>query len=299
MKNLLSSIIKGEIFVADGAIGSFLIEKGFKAEDSLEKLNLSNPLLLTEIAQLYLKSGAEIVQTNTFGASPIKLEMYSLKDKTEEINRQAVKAVRAGVKNNAYISASVGPCGKLLQPYGDIDPESVYDSFKIQIKVLAEAGSDIICIETMMDVEEMNIAVKAAKDVVGNDLPIVVSMTFNNTPKGFFTIMGTNIKAAVKKMELSGADIIGSNCGNGIDNMIKIAKEFKENTTLPIIIQSNAGLPLYNNEKISYPESPDFMAEKAKLLAGLGVNIIGGCCGTTEKHISKIRQAIKPKPLSN
>ncbi|MCK4395029.1 homocysteine S-methyltransferase family protein [candidate division WOR-3 bacterium] len=290
MKDLLKRIKNG-VLVADGAMGTMLMACGLKPGDVPESFNLTQPEILEKIASLYLDAGAEIIQTNTFGASPLKLSFYSLDDKTEEINRNAVLAVRKVVGERAYISASCGPSGRLLKPYGDTEPEDVYSSFERQLKTLIHSGVDIICIETMTDLTEATLAIKAAK-TVSPSTPVMATMTFDPTPRGFYTVMGINIEQAAKGLETAGADIIGSNCGNGIENMIKIAIEFRQKSRLPLIIQSNAGLPVIKRNTTIYPETPEFMAEKAKELVSIGVSIIGGCCGTTPEHIRALCEMV-------
>ena len=291
MKKLLERLRNGEILVADGAMGTMLFERGLKSGDCPEGLNLSRLDILEDIARLYLDAGADIIQTNTFGGSPLKLASYSLEDKAALINRNAVSAVRKAVEGRAYVSASCGPCGKILKPYGDTDPLIIYESFEIQMQAFAESGCDVICIETMMDLGEMRLALKAAK-MKAPGIPVMATMTYDATPKGFFTIMGDTIEKAAKTLEEAGADVVGSNCGNGIENMIRIAREYRKHTTLPLIIQSNAGLPLIENGELIYPETPEFMAEKARELVDAGVSIIGGCCGTTPEHIRAIKSSI-------
>jgi 5-methyltetrahydrofolate--homocysteine methyltransferase len=297
MEAILERIKRGEILIADGAMGSLLMAraKNLIKGKCPEVINLSRPDILEEVAALYLEAGADIIQTNTFGGSPLKLSDYALEDKTEEINRAAVKAVRNVVDkkgSNAYVSASCGPSGKMLKPYGDVEPEAMYDNFFRQLNVVIEAGVDIVCVETMTDISEAELAVKAAK-AISSSIPVMATMTFDLKPRGFFTMMGVTIETAAKELESAGADIIGSNCGNGIENMIKIAKEYKKYTSLPVIIQSNAGLPEIRDDVVVYPETPEFMAEKSKELAAAGVSIIGGCCGTTPDHIRVIAHTVR------
>jgi 5-methyltetrahydrofolate--homocysteine methyltransferase len=291
MENLLKRLKDGEILVADGAIGTMLMDFGLKPGKPPESFNLTNTKSLEEIASLYLDAGADIIQTNTFGASPLRLSFYSLEDKTEEINRNAVFAARKVVKDRAYISGSCGPAGRLLKPYGEVEPEEIYCSFERQIKSLIRAGVDVICIETMTDLKEATLAIQAAKTISAST-PVIATMTFDPTPRGFYTIMGVSIKDAAQGLEKAGADIIGSNCGNGIENMIEIGKEFRKYSSLPLIIQSNAGIPRIQGDKLIYPEAPEFMAEKAKELILAGVSIIGGCCGTTPEHIKALRKMV-------
>lgn len=291
MKKLLERLHNGEILVADGAMGTMLFQRGLKSGECPEGMNLSRSFILEDIARLYLDAGADIIQTNTFGGSPLKLASYSLADKAALINRNAVSAVKKVVAGKAYVSASCGPCGKILKPYGDTDPEDIYESFEIQMQAFAESGCDVICIETMMDLGEMLLALKAAKKKAPG-IPVMATMTYDPTPKGFFTIMGDTIEKAAHTLEEAGADVVGSNCGNGIENMIRIAREYRKHTILPLIIQSNAGLPLLENGELVYPETPEFMAMKAKELVDAGVSIIGGCCGTTPEHIRAIKKAL-------
>jgi len=291
MENVLESIAEGEILLSDGAMGTMLIDYGIELDQCFEAINLTHPDVLENIARSYCEAGSDIVQCNTFGASPMKLSMYSLEDKYAEINETAVKAARKAVGDKAVVAASMGPCGRLLKPFGDADTENVFDSFKKQAEVVINSGVDMILVETMTDIEEAKIAVKAAKSVSDN-IPVGATMTFDSTPRGFFTIMGNDIKTAVKELENAGADIVGSNCGNGIEVMINIAREFKKFATKPIIIQPNAGLPEMVGGKPTYNESPQFMAEKAKQFLDIGVSIIGGCCGTTPAHIKALRQMI-------
>ncbi|KPJ74372.1 hypothetical protein AMJ52_00835 [candidate division TA06 bacterium DG_78] len=292
MQKLLRRLKSGEILIADGAMGTMLMERGLNPGEPPESFNLTHPEVLEEIARLYLEAGADIIQTNTFGASPVKLSLYSMEGKIEQINRVAIRAVKKVIGEQAYVSASCGPCGRLLKPYGDVEQEDVYNSFVEQIRIINDEGVDIICIETMTDLTEAIIALKAAKTAAPS-IPVIVTMTFDPTPKGFYTIMGTDIATAAIKLEQAGADIIGSNCGNGIENMIMIAEEFKQKSRLPIIIQSNAGMPEMKGTRAIYPETPRFMAERAKRLVSLGVSIIGGCCGTTPEHIWAIKRAVE------
>ncbi len=291
MSEFLERLHSGDILVADGAMGTLLFERGLEKGECPEELNLSRLDLLEDIARLYLDAGAEIIGTNTFGGSPLKLSSYSLEDRAFEINRNAVMAVKSVVSDKAYVSASCGPCGKILKPYGDIEPEIVYNSFEVQMQAFAESGSDIICIETMMDLEEMLLALRAAKTIAPK-IPVMATMTYEATPRGFFTIMGVTIEKAAHTLGEAGADVIGSNCGNGIENMIRIALEYREHSTLPICIQSNAGLPVIEDGETVYPETPAFMADKVRQLVDAGVSVIGGCCGTGPEHIKAIIESI-------
>ena len=189
------------------------------------------------------------------------------------------------------MSASVGPSGHLLKPYGHADPADIGAGFERQIRALVEAGVDLICIEPMTDLTEAVLAARAARRVAP-EVPVMATMTFDKTRRGFFTVMGVSIEQAVRGLTDAGADILGSNCGTGSEIMVDIAREFRARTDRPIAIQSNAGLPQHRGGVIVYAEGPEFMAGKARALLDLGVTLIGGCCGTTPDHIRAIRRVV-------
>lgn len=291
MTNFFERLKQEKVLVSDGAIGSLLFEKGLNPGDCPERFNLEHPEVLAEIAQAYLQAGADIIQTNTFGASPLKLSDYNLDDKTKDINQKAVEIVKQVVNSKTFISGSVGPTGKMLLPYGDIEPTVMKENYKRQIGILIESGVDLLCIETMTDLNEAVIAIQSAREI-SSDIPIIATMTFDVIPQGCVTIMGHGLAKVCNKLEETGANVIGSNCGNGTKNMITIAKEFIANSKLPIIIQSNAGIPTIIDDQVVYQETPEEFANFTKILIELGVSIIGGCCGTTPNHIRAIRQIV-------
>jgi len=178
-----------------------------------------------------------------------------------------------------------------LKPYGDTRVEDMYDNFAAQMAALAQEGVDVICVETMTDLQEATQAVRAAK-AASPTTPVIATMTFDLTPRGFYTMMGVSVEQAARGLEEAGADIIGSNCGNGSDNMVQLAREFKKHSKLPLIIQSNAGMPTLDGDRTVYPETPEYMADRAKPLRDAGVVIIGGCCGTTPAHILAMKNVI-------
>ncbi len=294
MTNFFERLKQEKVLVSDGAIGSLLFEKGLNSGDCPERFNLEHPEVLAEIAHAYLQAGADIIQTNTFGASPLKLSDYNLDNITEEINQKAVEIVKQVVDSKALVSGSVGPTGKMLLPYGDIEPDVMKDNYKRQIGILIESGVDLLCIETMTDINEAVIAIESVREI-SSDIPVIATMTFDVIPQGCVTIMGNSVAEVCNKLTGAGANVIGSNCGNGTKNMITIAKEFIANTELPIIIQSNAGIPTIVDDHVVYQETPEEFANFTKTLLELGVSIIGGCCGTTPDHISEIRKSVDNK----
>lgn len=291
MENILDRLQRGETIVGDGALGTLLMQRGLKHGEPPEVFNLLKPHILEEIAALYLDAGSEIVSTNTFGASPLRLQQFSLDNNTEAINRSAVEAVRRAVGTRAYVSGSIGPSAKILIPTGDGDPDEILASFQRQGRALLSAGVDMICVETMTDTAEALLAVRAVRSL-DLKVPVMATMTFGKTPHGFFTLMGNSVKDAAQALVSAGADIVGSNCGDGMESMIGIAREFRAHSSAPIAIQGNAGLPIQGETGLVYPDTPDFMAGKASELMDLGVQIIGGCCGTTPDHIRAIRKIV-------
>ena len=288
---MLRRLAAGETILGDGGWGTMLMARGLQPGDCPEMLNLEHPELLAEIAELYLEAGADFITTNTFGGSPLKLEHSGLADRCAELNRRGVEIVRQVVGGRALVAASVGPCGRLLKPYGDIDPETVGAGFERQIAALAEAGADLIVIETMTDAAEAEQALAAAKTEAPG-LPVVATMTFDATPRGFFTIMGVTVEEAARRLADAGADVVGSNCGHGIGPMIEIARAFRTCTDLPVAIQANAGLPENRDDQLVWPEDPETWADGAVTLRDLGVGLIGGCCGTTPEHIRALRRGL-------
>lgn len=321
--SFLDRLAEGEVLLADGAIGSLLMRHGLEMGQAPERINLERPELLREMAAAYLDAGAQILQTNTFGGSPLKLAPYGLAERTVQIQQAAVGAVRDAIaaanrttdraRESAggpiaggdaerarrggvvYISGSCGPCGRMLEPYGDVSPAEVREGFERQLGALIDAGADILCIETMTDLQEARLAVEAARRAMAAvpcRVPVMASMTFDATPRGFFTMMGQDIATCAAALVEAGADIVGSNCGNGIANMVKIAQELRAVTDRPLLIQSNAGLPELEGDRAVYPEDPAFMAGHIPALCDAGVQVIGGCCGTTPDHIRAFRRVL-------
>ena len=285
----LLEIIKDKTFLFDGGIGTQLQAKGLGIGEAPERWNLEKPKNIIDVHQAYVKAGAQAVTTNSFGGTPFKLKSSSLEDKTYLLNKTAASLAKKAVLDNALVAGSIGPTGALLL-MDDLDVDSMLEGFKLQIEGLIDGGVDILIIETMSDIEEAKIALRAAKQQ-GN-VPVICSMTFELGANGYRTMMGIDIPTAVKELEQNGADIVGSNCGVGIDNAIQIVAEMRKVTALPIIAEPNAGLPKLVDGKTKYMESPAEMAGKIQNLIKAGANIVGGCCGTTPEHISEFRKML-------
>jgi len=300
MEGLLTRLKRGDVLVGDGAWGTQLMQRGLPADQPPEWFALEKPETIEEVARLYVEAGADLVTTDTFGGTSFRLRLHGLDGERERVNRQAVEAVKRAVGGRSLVSGSVGPSGRLLEPIGDTSPDAVEEAFAEQIAALASAGADVLCVETMGDLTEATRAVKAARSVAPG-VPVMATMTFEPTPRGYFTVMGVSVEKAVAGLEAAGADVVGSNCGTGIGDMVGVARQMVRATRLPLIIQPNAGLPESRDGAVVYNETPEAMAARVPELLDLGVSIVGGCCGTAPEHIRAIRKAVeawraRPRP---
>jgi 5-methyltetrahydrofolate--homocysteine methyltransferase len=282
--DFLSRVRGGPTICGDGAWGSLLMERGLPSGQPPEIWTLERPDLVRAIADEYVASGAEVVTTNTFGGSPLRLDAHRLAGHVETVNASAVKLAREAAADRAWVAASVGPSGRLLAPFGDVDPDVAYASFEQQVGVLTDAGADIICVETMTDLAEATLAVRAASTVVPR-LPVIAMMTFDVTARGVFTVMGVRVEQAAQALADAGADVVGANCGHGVEAMGIVAREFATHARTPIAIRPNAGMPQRRDGRLAYSEGPEMFAAAARNLMLPGVALVGGCCGTTPAHI--------------
>jgi 5-methyltetrahydrofolate--homocysteine methyltransferase len=293
MQGLLDRIAAGEVLISDGAMGTFLQAKGLQAGESPESWCLTHPEAVKSIAEAYIAAGSDIVETDSFGGTSFKQKEFGLQDKVAEMNKAAARLAKEAMGGRGYVAASVGPTGQIAYDEGGMaTEEDLYNAFKEQVVALAEGGADALCIETMMSVVEASLAVKAAKE--NTSLPIICTFTFEKGARGFRTMMGADPASAAKAVVEAGADIVGANCGNGIENMIEITKEIRAALPdTPILIQSNAGVPVLEGGKTVFKDSPADMAAHVKELIAAGANIIGGCCGTSPDHIAAMAKAAR------
>ncbi len=287
---LLERLARGELIVSDGATGTFLQQHGLEPGGCPEEFNASHPEVVREMARRYFEAGSNMVLTNSFGGSVFMQKKYGHGDKVAEFNRLAAEHARSQAPEGAFVAGSVGPTGEFLEPLGPVTATEMYEAFVEQVTALEAGGADAVVVETMTAVEEAELAVRAARE--NTALVVMATMVFDKGPRGFFTMMGVTPKRAVHTMRDAGAHVVGSNCGNGIDNMVDIARRMRAETDGYLLIHSNAGIPAMKNGVIVYPESPDYMAERFKVLADLGVNIVGGCCGTGPEHIRALGAAL-------
>lgn len=289
---ILDRLSTGEILVFDGATGSYLQEHGLEPGGCPELMNAEQPEVVQEMAAQYFAAGSDIVLTNTFGANRIGLKRYGLEDRTRELNIKAVENARAGAPDGQkLVVGSIGPLGGLLEPLGDISEEAAYEALAEQVSAIEEGGADGVIIETQIALEESQIGIRAAKE--NTNLTVMSTMVFDKGPRGYFTMMGITPEKAVEELQAAGADIVGTNCGNGIERMVEIATLMRAVTDGYLVVQANAGIPKLVKGENCYPETPEFMAEGYRKLADLPVNMLGGCCGTTAAHIKALVEAVK------
>jgi len=291
MSKVLEKIAEGRVLVSDGAWGTYLHQKGLKVGECPELWNAERPDDVLDIALGYVEAGADIILTNSFGGSPLKLDGYGLGERTYELNRRAAEISKQAAEDHTLVMGSIGPTGKMIM-MGEEPPQEVLKGFADQARGLADGGADGIVIETMSDPEEARLAIEAVKKVSGID--VACTFTFSKNQDGVYrTMMGTGVASYLEMAMEAGADIIGANCGNGTAGMIEIVREIRTlNQDIPILVHANAGLPVYQDGQTIFPESADEMASQIGELVAAGANIVGGCCGTTPEHIRQIVEAV-------
>ncbi len=291
--------------LGDGAMGTMLNAQGTGFDQCFDALNLSHPAQVAAIHRAYIEAGSQVIQTNTFGANRYKLAEHGLADQVVEINRAGVelasRVVLASFKE-VLVAGDVGPLGVRLAPFGRVQPEQARQVFAEQISALAQAGADLILIETISDLHEVREAVLAARGVC--DLPVVASMTFTRDDR---TLLGDSPVKVARVLYETGADVIGINCSGGPAQIYRILKEMR--AALPIAekgdsprsgpyfsVMPNAGWPEQVGGRIMYPANPDYFGEYARAFCEAGASLIGGCCGTTPQHIAAMRAALDANP---
>ena len=287
---LLDRLDRGALLISDGGTGTFLQQHGLEPGGCPEEFNASHPGVVREMARRYFEAGSDLVLTNSFGGSVFMQKKYGYGERVAEFNQLAAQHARSQAPEGRFVVGSIGPTGEFLEPLGPVSETEMYDAFAEQVKALEAGGADAAVVETMTAVEEARLAVRAARE--NTNLVVMATMVFDKGPRGFFTMMGVTPESAVHTMEDAGAHVVGSNCGNGIDNMVDIARRMRGETDGHLLIHSNAGIPAMQGGQIVYPESPDYMAERFRMLADLGVNIIGGCCGTGPEHIRALAAVV-------
>jgi len=276
------------IHVVDGAMGTMLYAKGVYINRCYDELNLSNPDLVREIHTEYIKAGADIIETNTFGATAHKLQQYGLEANLHEINVIAAKVAREAAADRAYVAGAIGPLGVRIEPFGPTSFDEAKDLFKPQVTALLEGGVDLFCLETFSDVPEMLQAIRAVRELC--DLPIIAQMTIMTDGN---TVFGTTPESFTESLDEAGADVIGLNCGVGPAIILNALEKMRAVTKKKLSAQPNAGLPRDVQGRQFYMCSPEYMSKFAKRFIQSGAKFIGGCCGTTPAHIKLISDAVR------
>ncbi len=279
--------------ICDGAMGTMLYSLGVPANSCFDEANLSQPDVVKRIHEAYIAAGADIIETNTYGANRFKLTVFELGDKVRKINNRGARLareVREVSGRPVLVAGAIGPLGKPIRPVGMISDAQARDYFREQIEALLEGGVDLFMFETFRDLEEMKQALTAARQVT--DLPVVAQMTFEEDGR---TQMGNTPEEVVRELTALGADVVGANCSTGPQRMARVIADMiaRSDGTTAISAQPNAGWPEMVNNRVVYVSTPDYMANFARRMADGGAKILGGCCGTTPAHIKAIAEAIK------
>jgi homocysteine S-methyltransferase len=288
MKNFRDLLESDSVYVFDGAMGTRLYDKGIYINRSYDELNLTAPDIVREVHDEYVKAGADIIETNSFGATRHKLQPYGLEGKLRDINIAAARIARESAGDKAFVAGAVGPLGLRIEPFGPTSFDEAKDLFKEQIEALAEGGVDLFILETFSELSVIEQAIRAVREV--SDLPIVAQMTIQMDGK---TTFGTTPEALTVALDDLGADVIGLNCGMGPNHVLTALEAMREVTAKNLSAQPNAGLPRDVQGRQFYMGSPEYMATFAKRFVQAGAKFVGGCCGTTPTHIKLIADAIR------
>ena len=269
----------------DGGLGSQLIAQGLETGWPPDEWNLSRPDVVLDVHRAYADAGAEVITTNTFGATPGRLATHGFSEQVREINTAGVRLAREAIaaRPGRFVGFSMGPSGEMMPPVGTADEAQVRAEYEAQVGSIApDDPPDIILIETMIDLREALIALEVAKAAA---LPVSVALTYNKNPRGYFTVMGNEAAEATAQVEAAGADVIAANCSVASGDMVGLAKLLRKSTTLPVLCQPNAGAPGIRDGKPVYDQAPGEFCAHALELYDMGVNAVGGCCGTTPEFI--------------
>jgi methionine synthase / methylenetetrahydrofolate reductase(NADPH) len=293
MKTLRELLGDGRVHVADGAMGTMLYGRGMFLNVCYDELNLKQPDLVREIHRDYVRAGAELIETNTFGANPVKLAHWGLAQETERINAVAAGLARDAAGERAAVLGAIGPLGIRIEPYGEMSVDEAREAFVPQVQGLLAGGVSGFVLETFRDVSELRAALEAVRATC--DLPIIAQMTVGTDGK---THYGTDPQTFGPRLTEMGADVIGVNCSVGPHGVLEAIEKLSRVTTCPLSAQPNAGLPREVGDRKIYMASPEYMASYARRIVEAGARIVGGCCGTTPEHIRAIVgyvQSVSPR----
>lgn len=281
--------LESGILVCDGAMGTYLYTKGVYINHSFDQLNLSNPELVREVHREYIAAGADIIETNSYGANRFRLAKFGLDNEVKKINIAAAQNGVYEARGGIYVAGSVGPLGVGIAPLGMVQQETAVSAFEEQIEALMEGGVDLIIFETFLNSTELELAVRAARNVSG-DVPIVAQMSFG---KDSITELGESAEKVAAFLDSLPVDVIGANCSVGPAPMLEAVTKMASISEKPISAMPNAGEPRLVEGRLIYMTTPEYLTTYAKRFIRSGVKIVGGCCGTTPKHIKQLRQTVK------
>ncbi len=293
MKQDLLESARKNVLLADGAVGTELLRMGLEPGVFGELWNLERPDAVLQVHSAYRAAGARLLTTNSFRANRHTLAMHHLEDRTVEVNRQAARLAAEAGGSDSWVLGSIGPFGGFLEPLGSTKADEALAFYTEQACALLEGGADGIMVETMSAAEEAEVALRAARAA---GAPVVVGMmTFGSTKSGFRTMMGVTPQQAVSRMVGAGADMVGTNCGEGLSmtDYAELVRALRALTDKPLVVRPNAGKPGTADDEIQYMQTPNLMAGQVPDLVRAGASVIGGCCGTTPEHIRLFAQALQ------
>ena len=283
--------ISSKGIIMDGAMGTMLIEAGLGGGETAEQWILERPEEILKVHQAYVDAGADIATTATFGANRVKLEKTGLAGDMARINRAAVELARNTSKAACYVAGNIGPTGEMLSPMGTMASADAKQCYADQAEVLASRGVDLYLIQTFFDLNEALAAIEGVRSV--SNLPIFASLTFQETKNGFYTIMGNSVEGSMKKMVEAGANVVGANCSIGSDPMVRLAADIRHSVVTPAMVQPNAGIPEVKDGIVSYSEHAKGFADNIRHIKELGVEVVGGCCGSTPDFIRAMVERLR------
>ncbi|HKO59396.1 MAG TPA: bifunctional homocysteine S-methyltransferase/methylenetetrahydrofolate reductase [Thermoanaerobaculia bacterium] len=289
MQDFIQAIADEHVYLFDGAMGTMLYSKGVFINKCYDELNLRNPEIVLEVHKQYVRSGAEILETNTYGANRVKLHAFGIDDELRDINISAVEIARRAAGDAVYVAGAIGPLGIRIEPYGPTSVDEAREYFREQAEALRDGGVDLFVLETFSNIAEVEQGIAAIRDVCS--LPVIAQMTIGTDVR---TIYGDTPRLIAQRLDRAGADVIGLNCSVGPDVMLDAIEEMSAVTARKISCQPNAGLPREVNGRQMYMASPDYMGKYAKRLIHKGVKFLGGCCGTTPEHVKVMADAVRP-----
>jgi len=287
----LLKVARKRVILFDGGIGTELIRHGFQSGECPEKWNIDKNDIVMSIHKAYFDAGADIITTNSFGGSTIKLSSYDMGDKCYELNIAAAQLAVSVKPKDRWVAGSIGPTGKFLKPVGEYDEKDFENAFFEQIRGLKDGGIDVLLMETHYDIKELMCAIRAAQKI-SDCPPIFATMTFNKTPRGFYTIMGNPVTQSFKELKKMGVNVVGANCTLDSKDMSELVKIMRESTDLPILSQANAGQPSVTSKGVVYSQSLEDYVKYIPDMIKNGADFIGGCCGTNPEYVREMFKII-------